>query len=275
MYRTRTMAAAVLCGLTCLGAAQTTTPPAAFPSVDPHAQVRVISSSQMERADAEVLAARQAEIGQAAEFYGYEIGSGSWIQTQVLCPYAPNHLLIHYLKLTHDGSISLFTAAVPRKDGQVRIIPVLHHGPGAHQVFGASLPQQELINEVVSSKTTEQSPDWTTLAYCYAALAGAEPASVSASIAEPSLPVASVSPDGKAREMNLSTVTPDQLIQDWRVVFDRTGRVTLIDFSVRAAPALGKPREAPLKTRGPSQAVAKTHPIPEGVSRSIPIAGPR
>lgn len=274
MYRTLPVAA-VLWGFGWLSTPQAPPQPAAFPSADSRAKVQVISSSQMEKADAALLAGRQAEIGQAAEFYGYDIASGTWIQSQVLCPYAANHLLIHYLKLSHDGSLSLFTATVPRKDGQVRIIPVLYHGPGAHQVFGATVPQRELINEVVSVETTDQDPDWGSVAYCYAALAGAEPASISATIPDPSLPIMTVSPDGKSRRMHLSTIGSDQLVQDWRIEFDRAGRVTLIDFSVRAIPATAKPREAKLKTRVPSEAVLKSHPVPEGAAVLKPIPEPR
>ena len=274
MYRTRISAAAVLWGLACVGMAQAPVPPDASPSADSRTQVRVISSGQMEKADAELVGAHQAEIAQAAEFYGYDIDSATWIQSQVLCPYAPNHLLIHYLKLSHDGSVSLFTAAVPRKNGQVRIVPVLYHGPGAHQVFGATAPQRELINQVVSVKTTDQNPDWASVAYCYAALAGAEPTAIKTAIPELSLPIMTVSPDGKSREMHLSTISSDQLVQDWSVQFDGAGHVELIDFSVRAVPVVPKPREAKKKTRVPTEAVVQMHPVPEGAVVSRPIPEP-
>lgn len=199
--------------------------------------VRVVSASQMQKEDADLLSNRRAEVARAAEFNGYDLSSGSWIRSQVLCPDAPNHLLMHYLRLVQDGSVSLFTAIVPRGQDQVRIIPVLYHGAQALRVFGSSPTQRDLINQVISTKKLSEGPgpntDWTALAYCYAALAGAEPNASSLTAQEQTSPRLKLESDGKIQEMSFSVLGPDHLYQDWRIQFDHGGKVKSISLSAR------------------------------------------
>jgi hypothetical protein len=230
--------------------------------------------------DAEVVAAQREAIASAAEVNGYDLGSGSWIRNQVVCPDAPRHVLIHYLKINQDGSLSLFTAAVPRSSGaaslRVRIIPVLYHGAPAFHVFGSSPSQRELMNEVVSAqqfaRPLKHEQDWTELAYCYAALAGAEPTAKSVTAPEEITPMLAVSQEGELRDMRFSVVGPEHVAQDWKIVFDRRAKVTAIILSAKPANDVQKavPGTPPAAGAPPSPA-AQAAPARE-ISHAIQVS---
>ena len=226
----------------CFACGQAQPSPPAKGEAGATAKVQVLSAAQMSKDDADVVAANRNAIASAAEVNGYDLGSGSWIRNQVVCPDASRHVLMHYLQINRDGSVSLFTAAVPRSPGatnlRVRIVPVLYHGAQAFHVFGSSPSQRELINEVVTAKPYagpgKDDFDWTTIAYCYAALAGAEPASKSVTSPEVGTPILQVSQEGDLRELHFSAVGPEHLTQDWRIVFDRQAQVKGIFLSTKA-----------------------------------------
>jgi hypothetical protein len=230
-------------------------------------RVQILSSSQMQQPDARLLETRQGDVRKAAELYGYDVSTGTWLQNQVICPDVPGYLLIHYLKIAQDGRVSLFTAVVPRADGRVRIVPVLYHGAQALRVLGSSPEQRAWINEVVPTKKIAAGPklddDWSSLAYCYAALGGAEPTSTSVTSPEETRPTLVLSTEGKALEMSFSVVGADHLFQNWTVFFDKRGEVKSIAMT---ASAVRPPRTAPvveLKTHViPPQGDLKTHTIP-------------
>jgi len=261
------------------------------------AKVRVLSAAQMSEGDAAVLEAHREAIASAAEVNGYDLGTGSWIRNQVVCPDAPRHVLMHYLKINQDGSLSLFTAAVPRSGGtanlRVRIIPVLYHGAPAFHVFGSLPAQRDLINEVVSAqqfaKPVKNDLDWTPLAYCYAALAGAEPTAKSVTAPEETTPLLVVSQERELREMLFSVVGPEHVAQNWRIVFDRQAKVTGIILSAKpvndvqkvvpgGAPPVGAPPSAgtvasPGTQASPGTPHSKQKEIPQGTvppERPIP-----
>jgi hypothetical protein len=224
--------------------------------------VQVISSSQMQKQDLALMDARKAEIAETAELYGYDLSAGTWIRNQVLCPAAPKHLLLHYVKISQDGAVSLFTAVIPRGHEQVRMIPVLYHGAQATRVFGSSPEQRQLINEVIPANQTELNAtpksNWSTLAYCYAALAGAEPTARSITSPEEITPILSLErPDGQAREMAFRSPGPDHLVLDWRILFDRNLQVKSIDLTARAVQ--------------PPQNI----PIPKTTLKQSPIRNPK
>jgi len=209
-------------------------------------KVQVLSVGQMDPADAALLATRRQELATAAEFHGYDVSSGAWIQSQIACPYAPRYIILHDLQLSHEGSISLFTALVPRGSGQIRIIPVLHHGVQALGIVGSTPGQRSLIDEVISarmlSEPRDPHGDWATLAYCYGALAGAEPVSFTATNLDQTVPRLYLDQNGKIREMSFSVLGPDKFYQDWTIQFDGHAKVKSIGLAVRA---LNPPREIP------------------------------
>jgi hypothetical protein len=224
----------------------------ADPPPDGTAKVQVLSVGQMSPADAALLASHRSDLAVAAEFHGYDLSSGTWIVSQIACPYAPNYLILHDVQLHHEGSVSLFTALIPRRAGQVRIFPVLHHGAQALRVFGTTQEQRHLIDDVISSREVAEVPDqngdWTTLAYCYGALAGAEPAGGSIMAPESTVPRISLGDNSKVRELSFSVLGPDHVLQDWTIDFDPQGHVKSIALSARASqspkqvPAPGLPR---------------------------------
>jgi hypothetical protein len=246
-------------------AADASTPPA---TVQP-LSVQVLSASQMTRQDADLLAARRQDIVSAAEFNGYNLSAGSWIQTQVACSDAPNYLIMHYLKLNADSSVSLFTAVLPRGQAQVRIIPVMYHGAQALRVFGSSPGQRDFINQVISTMPLAEAqhgnPSWATLAFCYAALAGAEPSPNSITSPEETTPRLVVDADGKVRAMSFTVRGPDHLYQDWSVLFDQHTEVKSIALTAR-------PIHSPEKVQG-SRSTMKPHPVRDSQStlKSRPV----
>jgi hypothetical protein len=215
------------------------------PPASPY-KVQVLSVSQMAPADAQVLQTRRSDLNTAVKFHGYDMGSGTWIQSQVVCPYAPHYVIMHNVQLHHDGLISLFTALIPRAGGQVRIIPVLHHGAQALPILGASPTQVSLVDQVISAREVSEVPnqngDWVTLAYCYGALAGAEPVAPSATAPEETVPRVALHPNGTVREMSFSVLGPDHFYQDWSIQFGGRGQVKSITLLTRV---LNPPQEVP------------------------------
>jgi len=242
---------------------------AANPPPDSPPKVRVLSVGQMSPADAALLADRRSDVAAAAKYHGYDLSSGTWIVSQIACPFAPNYLILHDVQLHHEGSVSLFTALIPRNAGQVRIFPVLHHGAQALRVFGTTPALRRLIDEVISSRQVADVPnqngDWTTLAYCYGALAGAEPAGASGMASEPTAPRILVGDNNKVRELSFSVPGPDHVLQDWIIDFDSQGQVKSIALSAREFNA---PKQIPTPALPrshvilPSQRSAPT-PIPQ------------
>jgi hypothetical protein len=260
MYNSKLRIAIAFFGLTAsLCEAQGNATPTTAGGAAEHAGVQILSIGQMAEEDAALLASRQKEIASAAVLNGYDLGSGTWVRDQVLCPNATRHLIMHYQKLSQDGLLSLFTVVVPRSEnapppGRARVIPVLYHSTPATHVFGSSPAQRELINEVISTNALGPEPDWKTLALCYAALAGSEPNSKSIAAPEGATPLVVDFTDGKFREMRFSLLGPDHLFEVWRIEFDRQTRVQSIDVSFK--PARGAP-SAPVGT------AATPHPVPQ------------
>jgi hypothetical protein len=201
-------------------------------------KLQVLSVGQMAPADAALLGARREDLATAAEFHGYDISAGTWIESQIACPYAPRYVILHDVQLSQDGSISLFTALIPREAGHVRIIPVLHHGAQASHIFGSTPGQRSLIDEVISarqlSEPLDKNDEWTTLAYCYGALAGAEPVASSTTAPVQTVPHLALDQNGKVREMSFSMLGPDHFYQDWSIQFDGHGKVKAIGLSARS-----------------------------------------
>jgi hypothetical protein len=272
MYRHILIAAMAVSPLTASFAWQAEPPPPTDATAA--AKVRVLSAAQMSGEDAEVIAAHQDAIALAAEVNGYDLGTGSWIRNQVVCPHAPRHVLMHYLKINQDGSLSLFSAAVPRSAGaadlRVRIIPVLYHGAQAFHVLGSTPSQRDLINDVISAQQyampLKNNLDWTPLAYCYAALAGAEPTAKSVTAPEETTPLLAVSEGGELRDMRFSVVGPEHLVQNWKIVFDRQAKVTGIFLSAKPANDAEKvvpPPPSPTPQTPPKDKRMKERPIPQ------------
>jgi hypothetical protein len=294
MHKSISWVAAALCSVTVsVAGAQAGSPSQTGDAAPPAIGVQVLSASQMAKADADIVASLQNELIWAAELNGYDLNAGTWIQNQVVCPEAPRHILMHYLKLNRDGAVSLFTAVMRRDPAgpphtQVRILPVLYHGTPATLVFGSTPAQREFINEVVpSDKALASAPasssGWANLASCYAALAGAEPASAGITASDGTAPILRVSQEGKPLDMRFSVAGPGQQQQDWRIEFDRKTQVKSIVFSnklaatpqpvpsaVTAAPVSAASTAAPAEPVAPA---ATTAP-PTTVAPALPAATP-
>jgi hypothetical protein len=238
----------------------------------------------MARADADIVTSARNELLFAAELNGYDLTAGTWIQNQVTCPQAPRHIVMHYLKLNKDGAISLFTAVIRRDPAgpphtQVRILPVLYHGVPATHIFGSTPTQRELINEVVPpdalAADLASSSGLKNLAFCYAALAGAEPASPGAAAPEEITPILSVSPESKPLGMRFSVVGPDRLMQEWKIEFDRRAQVKSIAVSTK--PVVTPQTAAPAAAAAPVTPASPVAPVPQAataapVTQAAPVS---
>ena len=100
----------------------------------------------------------------------------------------------------------------------------------------------------IASASAAAVPGWTSLAFCYAALAGAEPTSPNVTAPEAITPIMSESPEGKVQRMSFSVVGPDHLLQDWKIEFDRQLEVKSIVLTTRPTTA---PQTLPVTTMKP------------------------
>ena len=214
------------------------------------ARVRVVSADEMSGQDAALLSAHRADVAGAAEFFGYNLHSGAWIQKQVLCPDSAGPLLMHY-ESGPATALSLFTAVIPLTHGPVRIVPVLYRGRASSAVFGSSPVDRGLINEAVSAKsvagTSTSVAAWTNLAYCYAALTGEEPPSSATAYKKSLTPVLSPLPHAAVQRLAFLVPGPDGLSQNWVILFDRQMQVKSSTVEFQPSPAPLHPQAAPLK----------------------------
>jgi hypothetical protein len=294
MHKSISWVAAVLCGVTFSVAGAQAGSPSQTGNAPPQAMgVQVLSASQMAKADTDIVASLRNELTWAAELNGYYLNAGTWIQNQVVCPEAPGHILMHYLKLNRDETVSMFTAVMRRDPAgathtQVRILPVLYHGTPATLAFGSTPAQREFINEVVvSAKSLASAPasssGWASLAFCYAALAGAEPASPGVTARDEIAPILHVSPEGKPLDMRFSVAGPGRLLQDWKIEFDRNAQVKSIAFSTRPsatpqpvpsiaahAPVSAASTAAPAEPVAPTAPTATPAPVPSAAAAAPP-----
>lgn len=250
-----------------LGSAQTASPLTANDSEEGVPEVRILSADEMGPQSAALISSRHAEIANDAEFYGYDMSEGAWLQQQVLCPGVPNSLLMRYSETAPNGDVSMLTAIVPRTQGPVRIIPVLYRGQGAEQLFGSSSTERELINQLAAhlqesgksdAANSEQVARWKTLVYCLAAVAGAEPVSKSATSSVEAVrtntiqPIFELSSSGKVRSIAFNFIESNQVMQAFEIVFDRQMHVTSITQSVT-------PMRVPTTVQ---DSILKSRPIP-------------
>lgn len=226
--------------------------------------VQILSSDRMNTQDAALLSARQTDLQQAAEMYGYELSTGAWLQNQVQCRVLSDNLLMRFRQTRPNGAISLFTAIVPRDRKSVRIVPLLYRGVEAERGFEASLAVRDLINRMTAyalqlnpadAASTAQDSRWNDLADCFAAMAGSDPASLDWTGRTD--PIVEIAPSADphrtgVRSIAFSAVGPDIPPQDFEILFDGQAHVKTITVSARPLHA-----PAPVHT-----ATEKSGPLP-------------
>jgi hypothetical protein len=190
----------------------------------------------MSAADRELAASAQVEIGRRAGLQGFHLepseslrpAGGGWGYEQAVCPVFPDHLLLEYSRSNGAGDITLFSVAIPRGEGHIRVIPVRRRGYSLFTPAGSNALTLNDFNHMVGETQTGLSPDWLTLGLCYAALAGGHVRA--ALLADEDYPLLRpaelvVSRKGGAEVDFADATAPKSSSLDWTLTFAQSGRL--------------------------------------------------
>jgi len=236
---------------------------------------------KMSDADRGLLHQRQKELLEEAQFYGYDLTSGSWNYDQSICPELPATLLLHYLQKFPDGSESLFTALIPRDSGRVRIVPVLYRNASPFIPAVKNPRNFALFNSLVSPAVAKQDsgPDgrWLSLGVCYAEVVGARPNVPD----QPSLDVATIKAPlatyrfdttTQQRQIQFSDRDAAKVYTIWTISLNENGRVTAAineDYATYVARVVQPSVPAGTTVEAPPPTVV-THAAPEPPAKVTP-----
>jgi hypothetical protein len=253
--------------------------PPNFQQAPPYFALEHRNSAHMDPADTAIVEAKHGELVREAEFYGYQIGVGSWVFEQVVCPAMPDSIMLHFSSTEPDGRESLFTALVPRNASRIRIVPVYYRSGTPYHPAVKNDRNFVLFNELVPSDIAKKSADpdgqWLSLAVSYVEMVGGsprvprlpeiEPETVLAT--QPTLFVASVS---RERKITFTDRDAEKSYTTWSVSLNADGRVFRADSEEHAlhVTLVSNPSvpEAKLTHPAPPPAASVTHPavVPVG-----------
>jgi hypothetical protein len=235
----------------------------------PLARMRHLDSQEMSTADRAIVQAHRTEILEGAEIYGYNLVAGNWTYLQTLCAPMPDTILLHYIERFPDGTESLFTALVPRGQGRVRIVPVLHRNatpyvpaprnPRNYALFNSLVPQSIAVQQLASSR------NWIELSACYAEMTGADitiPKSGSVEAGVALAPTATIHVDSQHKSSLVTFADRESTgtFRVWSISFNREGRVTAAGTEVYPV----------IQSRAPRQPTAVAAQVP--ATESTPIS---
>lgn len=199
---------------------------------------------EMDSADASILQARQGEIAQAAQFYGYDLTAGGWSYEQTVCPQLPDYLMLHYTNTQPDGAISLLTALVPRTTGRVRIVPVYYRSATPFHPAVKNSRNFALFNELVPADVAKAATNpggaWLSLGACYAEMVGGRPVIPTQPTRDPemllaSTPILFVSTISNTRQIRFSDRNAArQQYTTWSLSLNNQGRIVGADSEEHA-----------------------------------------
>jgi hypothetical protein len=145
-------------------------------NVESTVSIKILSADQMTRHDRDLEADAEASIQERAGFQNLEFNQGSWTYQQLVCPALPNHLLLRFSRNEGTGTMSMFSAAIPRGgEGGVRIIPIMRKGYSLFSPAPIGPLTIASFNRIRSEENTDWPANWLGTGLCYAALAGANP----------------------------------------------------------------------------------------------------
>lgn len=225
--------------------------------------------SQMTAQDSQVVLQRTQDIAHSAEFYGYSLDS-SWTYQQTLCPIAPNHVLLNYTRTEANGSLSNFSAVVPRQSGVVEIFPILRSGisPFAQQwgehsyaVFNRLVAQERIGMKRLDMSSAFSMP-WKDLALCYVALVTTPEKNAQAPFQLASEVTVSIHDRGQP-DVGFTASDTNMSYSNWSLKFSSNGLLlkafrdqhsVLYTPDPSADPSLPKPKVIPDSQMGPPTA---------------------
>lgn len=194
-----------------------------------------LSATEMHPEDASLVDKKRREIAQEAEFFGYDLNSGSWTYDQVLCPDMPEALILHYRSRSRTGAESLFTAIVPKESGRVMVVPVLFRGAIPFHAAAGSQRSITAFNQAIpkeiAEKAAQEDGPWLMLGMCYAAVAGAEPQvpermNTDVALVRAPVPTLRMNSGNGSREILFSDRNNPGQYMVWSITLTNQGRVT-------------------------------------------------
>jgi len=200
--------------------------------------IPLVARTQMPQGDVQAVSDNQAAISTSAAIYGYALDSG-YDYSEIVCPLAPNHILLTYESAQPNGEASRFTAVVPRMSGRtggVQIISISHFGTVPYLPAGSNPHTIDVFNRVMAAAPVGQAvadnPRSNPLLYsslCYLAMIGEPPAALTTPSLTPATVHAPV-PTMKFREKGsvtqvVSVRNSSDTYQVWNFTFGRDGRL--------------------------------------------------
>lgn len=236
-----------------------------------------LAPDAMSAADRAAVQARQREIADAAQIYGYSFEAENWAYEQTLCAAMPETILLHYVRQFPDGTESLFTALLPRGTGRVRIVPVLYHNMTPFVPAPKNPSNYALFNELVppANGGTGVAPGgkWLQMSACYAEMTGgrvnyARDSDLGLRIAGAPSPTIHLNVQDKTTRVTFADREGERTYRVWSVSFNRRGRITAAATEDRSVVAA--------KTTPPVQPAATPPVQPQvtAVTQPEPIAQP-
>jgi hypothetical protein len=175
----------------------------------------------------------------------FDLGEGKWQYEQIVCPALPEHLLLLFTRNNGVGDLSMFTAAVSRKDkGSIRILPILRRSYLPYTPAAVNPVTIAAFNQIRAHDRDSKRVDWLTTGLCYAAITGArvDLPLPSAEHKKDSLqlimnPLLQVGADGGAT-IQFADIEAPQHPQQWELTFDPRGELLKVTIAQLKAPSI-------------------------------------
>lgn len=242
-------------------------------------ELQRVTRSEMSSADLGWITKKDRQIANEASLFGYNLSLAGWVYDQTICPLMENDIILHYRRRSQDGTLSRFTAVVPRSPARVAVVPILYHNATPFDVAAGSDRGLSVFNLAISRETAEDatrpSGNWLLYGACYADLVGGEghvmerPGTSAALLLAP-LPTLRISDVDNSHEIVFTDRDGPNRSTIWRLILNREGRLTrasttpLPDHSARSftpQPAVGT--RTSIRAPAPGQVAApKTPPLP-------------
>lgn len=133
------------------------------------------SPAEMSQQDRDIEAGAESSIAERAGFEDLQFNQGKWSYRQIACAALPGHLFLRFTRNNGVGDQSVFSVAIPRDGGRVRIVPILRRSYSLWSPAPINAITISVFNHIRRDEGAGASSDWYATAMCYAALAGADP----------------------------------------------------------------------------------------------------
>ena len=186
--------------------------------------VEVRSETAISEQDKLLEANLESTIRERAAFQALDLSSGQWSYSQLACKSFPGHLFLRFNRNNGAGDESAFTVSIPRYgNGRIRFVPLLRRGYSLWSPTPVNAITISAFNHILleerSGSETESKPDWSSMAVCYAALAGSGGPDAD-SVELTRAPILHIAFSGEA---HVEFITGSRRLSEWQMFFDRKG----------------------------------------------------